>query len=200
MQIYSQTIVEILILILAGSSLVFIPLYFNLHTVSLHILGPDWDKELLVIGGSMEPTLVQGDWICVSKVDASSVKVSPISGDIIVFQRPNSSFLTGPSIVSHRATDNRSRNGLTYFTTKGDGNIESDEWIDVRGENYTWNGMISELLLIGKVVGVRRSYAVEYPVGIMAIFMAGVIATDIAAYAYLIRKTGNQKTTNSQEI
>ena len=54
------------------------------------------------------------------------------------------------------------RDGITYFRTKGDGqgvhkwpeilNVsECDTWYDYR-ENYTWNGMISEKLLVGKVV------------------------------------------------
>lgn len=196
-QIYREILVETVILVLLGGSLVFFPLYFNMYTVSLHLIGPKWDFEVSVLGTSMYPALISGDFICVDEVNASLVKASPSSGDIVVFQRPNASILQSPPIVTHRAIDKAVRNGITYFQTKGDNNDSPDQWSDNRGENYTWNGMFSELLLMGKVVGVRKDSATVFPMAVMAILLVSVIVTDIVVSAWSMHRNTDSKATAS---
>jgi hypothetical protein len=146
----------------------------------------------------MYPALKVNDFACVVEVNASSVRANPSGGDILVFQRPNASVYNYPTIVAHRAINKTVRNGMTYFETKGDNGGSPDKWVDFRGENYTWNGMFSELLLIGRVSGIRKTYAVEFPAAIMAIFLVSVIAADVVISAFLMRRNGDSKAAGSK--
>jgi signal peptidase len=103
---------------------------------------------LAVASGSMMPTLNIGDLIVVQGIlDASKVKAAPApEGDIIVFRKPGAE----SELIVHRAISKVENNGVWYFQTKGDHNPTSDRWI---GQN-TWNYMISEKLLVGKVVSI----------------------------------------------
>lgn len=174
-------------LILVGGSLIFIPLYINSFVTSLHIVGPDWDFEIFIIGESMRPTLSYGDFVCVRKIDVSLIKTG-LNGDIIAFERPQPS-ISNPVIIVHRAINKTVRNDIIYFQTKGDNNNSPDNWSDYRGENYTWNGMVSELLLIGKVVGVRKEYAVVFPVITMTSIVLSLAIVDTFLYFYLLDGT-----------
>ena len=92
-----------------------------------------------------ERTLHVGDLILVQGVDAKGIKAEPYpDGDIIVFHRPS---LTDDRIV-HRAIRKETYNGKIYFRTQGDGNGSPDYHY---GEG-TWNGMVSQDLVIGKVI------------------------------------------------
>lgn len=101
---------------------------------------------LTVASGSMVPTLNVGDLILVQGVpNASALIAAPRpDGDIIVFRSPR---MDGELIV-HRAVDKEFHEGLWYFTTKGDANSGEDRWY---GQD-TWDGMISQNRLIGKVI------------------------------------------------
>jgi signal peptidase I len=102
---------------------------------------------LAVASGSMTPTLNIGDLIVVQGIsDASKVEAAPKpKGDIIVFRKPGAT----SELIVHRAISKVENNGVWYFQTQGDRNPSSDKWV---GQD-TWNYMISENLLVGKVVG-----------------------------------------------
>jgi len=104
-----------------------------------------------------ERTLHVGDLIIVQGVNAMSVRVAYPNNDILVFHSYDNGGLVITKVVAKEE-----RNGIVYFRTKGDGVgvhmwpempsvSECDRWYDYR-ENYTWHGMISEKLLVGKVV------------------------------------------------
>lgn len=102
---------------------------------------------LTVASGSMIPTLNVGDLIVVQGVlNASELKaaVKP-EGEIIVFRSPR---IEGELIV-HRAVAKEFHDGLWYFATQGDANFGEDIWFG----SDTWNNMISERRLVGRVVG-----------------------------------------------
>lgn len=104
---------------------------------------------LTVASGSMRPTLEIGELIVVQGIsNVSELRAAPPpEGDIIVFRNPHDE----GELIVHRAI-NKTQNmidGLWYIKTKGDANPSADPW---SGTN-TWNTMISEKLLIGKVVG-----------------------------------------------
>jgi signal peptidase I len=179
-------VVESFILILAGGGLIFIPLYINSFITSLHIMGSDWDLEIFIIGNSMQPTLNYGDFVCVEKINASLIETGP-NGDIIAFERPQPS-ISNPTIIVHRAINKTIRNNVIYLETKGDNNESPDNWSDFRGEDYTLNGMISERLLIGKVVGVKKDYAVIFPVTVMALIISCLTVTNALSYAYFLHR------------
>lgn len=96
-----------------------------------------------------EHTLHVGDLIIVQGVNHSDIRAEPYpNGDIIVFRNPD---YPADSIV-HRAIEKATApNGKIYFKTKGDGNPSADQWVSHIPEN-TWSGMVSEDLVIGKVI------------------------------------------------
>jgi signal peptidase len=102
---------------------------------------------LTVASGSMVPTLNIGDLIVVQGVsDVSALYAAPKpDGTIIVFRSPR---LDGELIV-HRAVYKELHDGLWYIRTQGDANSGEDRWFGTD----TWDGMISQTRLIGKVVG-----------------------------------------------
>jgi len=103
---------------------------------------------LTVASGSMRPTLNIGDLIVVQGIyNFSGVKAElKPNGDVIVFHSPR---MEGELIV-HRAVDKTQHDGLWFFETEGDANSGiTDVWT---GPD-TWNGMISEKLLVGRVIG-----------------------------------------------
>lgn len=187
-QLYRELYGEILLLILLGWALISIPLFFNLHSVSLDIIGSDWDNEVAVYGTSMTPSLEDGEFVCVNTVDPSLVEASQEGGDIIAFYRPQQPLPVSPQIIVHRAINKTFREDLYFFSTKGDNNDRADFWNDTRGEEYSWNGMISQNLLIGRVVGVRKTYALEWPVTVMGATLAVVIVVDLVGYFGFTRR------------
>jgi signal peptidase len=100
---------------------------------------------LAVASGSMEPTLNIGDLIIVQGItNASEVKAAPYpEGDIVVFYRPGTN-----ELIVHRVIKKVNNNGVWYFQTKGDANDSPDRWAG----HDTYNRMISEKLLVGKVI------------------------------------------------
>ncbi len=102
---------------------------------------------LTVASGSMVPTLNIGDLIAVQGVEnPSELSVAPKpDGEIIVFKSPR---IEGELIV-HRAVYKEFHEDLWYFRTQGDANYGPDNWWG----SDTWNGMISQNRLVGRVVG-----------------------------------------------
>jgi len=102
-----------------------------------------------VKSSSMAPTLEGGDIIFVRRIkSALEIWAAPYpDGDIIVFHKPDDL----DTLIAHRAINETTENGTTYFKTKGDGSTNADFFAG----NETWNGMISEKLVVGKVIGVK---------------------------------------------
>ncbi|MBX5329230.1 MAG: hypothetical protein QHH18_07845 [Candidatus Bathyarchaeota archaeon] len=109
-----------------------------------------------------EHTLHRGDVIVVQGVDAENVNSEYPNSDIVVFRVPQAGPSPESGLVITRVVAKTEVNGTVYFQTKSDGKgihkwpeqlseREYDIWSDYSG-NYTWNGMISEKLLIGKVI------------------------------------------------
>jgi len=109
-----------------------------------------------------ERTLHVGDLVIVQGVDSRDVRFAYPYSDILVFHFPKSDSYDTGGLVITRVVAKEEKSGIVYFRTKGDGVgahtwpempsvSECDSWHDYR-ENYTWNGMISENLLVGKVV------------------------------------------------
>jgi signal peptidase len=104
---------------------------------------------LTVASGSMVPTLNVGDLIAVQGVESySTLYVAPKpDGEIIVFKSPR---MEGELIV-HRAIykELNPSDQLWYFRTEGDANFSPDTWFG----SETWNGMISQNRIVGRVIG-----------------------------------------------
>ncbi len=75
---------------------------------------------LVVISGSMVPTLNVGDLIVIKGEPAEEIEV----GTIIVFHSPRDY----DTLVVHRVVEKQNSDGRIYFKTKGDFNRYVDDW------------------------------------------------------------------------
>lgn len=111
---------------------------------------------------SFEPTLHIGDLIMIQGVDARNISVAYPNSDILVFYYPKQDSTQNDGLAITRVIAAEEKNGTMYFRTKSDGTgthrwpempevSECDSWHDPRA-NYTLDGMISEKLLVGKVI------------------------------------------------
>jgi len=152
-----------------------------------------------------EPTLHVGDLIIVQGVDARDVRFAYPNSDILVFHFPKSDSYDSGGLIITRVVAKEEKSGMIYFRTKGDrvgvhtwpeipSVSECDRWYDYR-ENYTWHGMISEKLLVGKVVfripwiGYIALF-VQNPSGIFVIVMIIII---ILIVEFAIQKFTSKK-------
>jgi signal peptidase I len=79
-------------------------------------------RGLVVLSGSMSPTIETGDVAVTRTVDARTVEV----GEIITFSDPT----RHGELVTHRVVDiERHDDGKLAFTTKGDANKGKEEWL-----------------------------------------------------------------------
>ena len=152
-----------------------------------------------------EPTLHVGDLVIVQRVNCSTVRVAYPNSDILVFHFPKSDSSDSGGLVITRVVAKEEKSGIVYFRTKGDGVgshkwpempsvSECDQWCDYR-ENYTWNGMISEKLLVGKVV-----FRIPW-VGHIALFMqnpSGIFIVVILIIIVLLTKFAIPKFTSKK--
>jgi len=106
---------------------------------------------LTVASGSMRPTLEIGELIVVQGIlNASDLRaaLNP-EGDIIVFRSPHGE----GELIVHRAINKTTVDGLWYIQTKGDNNPTPDPWSGPDTIRLGNANLISEKLLVGKVVG-----------------------------------------------
>lgn len=84
-------------------------------------------KPFMVLSGSMETSIKQGDLIMTRIVDPSTLKVN----DVIAFRDAQD------TVTTHRIIEIVEKDGVTYFVTKGDNNSSQDqnlvEYEDVEG-------------------------------------------------------------------
>lgn len=136
--------------------------FFAMFTTDIFVFAsPDQYVSYIVKGDSMRPMLEENDWIKVkSDIEVSDIYAAPWpNGDIIVFYAPQTNSSDALLIYAHRAIEKETNNqtGITFFRTKGDNNAAPNNFaVDYRGEDYSWNGMVSEKLLIGKVAGITQ--------------------------------------------
>ncbi|MDD4285607.1 MAG: signal peptidase I, partial [Eubacteriales bacterium] len=72
-------------------------------------------KPLIVLSGSMEPTILPGDIVIVKEVPAEDLQ----KGDIVSYLREN-------SVITHRIMEISQTDGNRNFYTKGDNNNADD--------------------------------------------------------------------------
>lgn len=140
------------------------------------------NAPLIVLTGSMDPTIKAGDLIVTKKIDAEDVKV----GDVISFFDPDGN---GSTIVTHRVVSIEidENSGETFFRTKGDNNDIVD-MTPVPVENLVgrWEG--TRFWGLGRVVLFTQS-----TVGIIVII--AVIVAGIFVYM-IVRKRIHDKETD----
>lgn len=100
-------------------------LFFGGGILLKGILGVDYPM-MVVVSDSMVPTLGVGDYIFVTSIpDLYNIEAEPQpDGEIIVFLKPNSV----DEYIVHRVIDKVTKNGQTFYITKGDHNLGADAW------------------------------------------------------------------------
>ncbi|TFF94201.1 MAG: signal peptidase I [Promethearchaeota archaeon] len=120
-----KAIISVIVIILAISSpfLIYWILQLSLNTGS---------PMVVVVSGSMEPTLSRGDLLFLYGKDPADIRngtVEEQNGDIIVFDAHG--YWSNPPAepVVHRVINKKFEGGLWWFKTKGDHNNYEDPWI-----------------------------------------------------------------------
>jgi signal peptidase I len=75
-------------------------------------------RPLVVLSGSMEPTLATGDVVVVKRVSPQQARI----GDVVTYRNPEG------SLVTHRVRSVRRRGDRFELVTKGDANNASERW------------------------------------------------------------------------
>lgn len=130
---------ELLILIIA------ITILYFAFTGGLRLLLNTDTPIMVVVSGSMRPTININDLIIIQGVDPTTLEV----GDIIVFKNPNYPDQTCGSghCIVHRIIEVESKDP-PLFRTKGDANYAPDPFL-VKGEN-----IVGKVILIIPQVGI----------------------------------------------
>ena len=82
-------------------------------------------RPLVVLSGSMEPTLAAGDVVVAKRIRPGDVRV----GDVVTFRDPEG------TLTTHRVRGVRRRGGRFWFVTQGDANNARERWtMDGDGE------------------------------------------------------------------
>jgi len=143
-----------------------------------------WDERYQLgrmASGSMEPALMAGDILVIDKdVDPATLNAST-EGDIIAFYDPRYEKDSNHKIV-HRAISKAQNNGEWYFETKGDNNFASDRWYG----SETWDGKISERLLIGKIVEVNPPLTITYQSLLLWLIAALAIGSGVSSLVVFV--------------
>ena len=167
---------------------------------------------LAVASGSMEPVFYRGDLIVVqgglnfTELNAASKDVqSP--GEIIVFYDPHYGRtpiylpVAGQNtrLIVHRAVSKLENNGTWYFQTQGDNNFSPDRWSGTE----TWEGRISEKLLVGRVVG-KVPWLGQIPLfmhenQILATLIIVFLFAILIIVDFIFPKKGDRKTEGQEE-
>ena len=109
----------ILCVILVPILILNITLIIKSYTNSEEVPGIGGYSPLIVLTGSMEPQIMEGDLIIVKKIDGADVKV----GDVIAFFDPDGN---GTSVLTHRVIEVIENDGKLSFKTQGDANNSAD--------------------------------------------------------------------------
>ena len=117
-----KVIIAVVMIVIAffGSFLVYFILQISFNTES---------PIVIVISGSMEPTIHEGDLLFVMGVDAEDIKngtAEDREGDIIVFDARGLWFNAPLEPIVHRVIDKYNISDTWYFRTKGDANTLPD--------------------------------------------------------------------------
>lgn len=103
-------------------------IYFTMQ-VSLNTQSP----MVVVVSGSMEPTILKGDLLIVQGKDPENIESGTIQnkeGDVIVYDARGLWASAPNEPIVHRVVDKRLENGTWYFLTKGDANLNTDPaWV-----------------------------------------------------------------------
>jgi len=138
----------LIVLIVCISQGSFVASAFALHTY------PEY-PVMVVVSGSMVPTLEIGDLIIVRGVDPGEITV----GTIIVFHDPSNYnpqlnldvlSVTGMRLIVHRVYGLEQKGNEIYFRTKGDHNPVPDPWIIPA--NYVVGVVIGRIPYVGTVI------------------------------------------------
>jgi len=162
-------IIVLLILISYGS--------WSALKLALHTEYP----VLVVVSGSMVPTLERGDLIVVRGVDPGEIAV----GTIIVFHSPRDY----ETLIVHRVYGLEQKGDQIYFRTKGDYNPRPDDW--TIAADYVVGVFIARIPYVGVVVMRLRE-----PFGMSVI----VILILVLVIYMFIEARGKQRKEKSAEL
>lgn len=138
---------------------------------------------LVVVSGSMVPTLERGDLIVVRGVDPGEITV----GTIIVFHSPRDY----ETLIVHRVYGLEQEGDEIYFRTKGDYNPRPDDWMIP--ENYVVGVFIARIPYVGVIVMRLRE---PFGMGVIVILILVIV---IYMFVEAGRKQRKEKSAQLEE-
>ncbi|TXT61230.1 MAG: hypothetical protein BAJALOKI2v1_40022 [Promethearchaeota archaeon] len=170
-------------------------IYFSMQ-VGLNTESP----MVVVVSGSMEPTILKGDLLIVKGEDPNNIKSGSIqnkTGDVIVYDARGLWASAPNDPIVHRIVDKRLENGTWYFLTKGDANLSPDPaWVP---ENRIIGVVVGRIPLLGWVkIFLTESNLLIPIIVILSVLIIISIVYDIF-YAEEEEKT-QKKDKNTQRI
>lgn len=139
---------------------------------------------LVVLSGSMEPTMPTGGLALVEPVDTASIR----PGDIVTFPVPN----RPGTLVSHRVTAIEQDAGGSVLLTKGDANEDADGWrIPVSSVKGKVNMTLPYLGHASQLLRTQAGFLV-----LLVVPGALIILGEVAAMARELRKMRRDRATD----
>ena len=124
-------------------------------------------RPLVVLSGSMEPTLGTGDVTVVQRIAPLDAR----PGDIVTFRDPANQ----DRLVTHRVRDMRVRGDRVAFVTRGDANNVSERWaVSTNGEISRVAYRIPEL---GRLLVLARTN--RLPMLLFGLALAALLALEL---------------------
>ena len=143
---------------------------------------------LVVVSGSMIPTLNVGDLILIKGQHPASIMV----GTIIIFHSPRDF----DTLIVHRVIEKIDNGGTFFFRTKGDNNPVSDSWDPLPGvpQDYLVGVYVARIPYLGVIVMKMREPA---GMAIIALLIAAIVILELVESRAKTRE--NEKRHHDQE-
>ena len=144
-------------------------------------------SSYVVLSGSMQPAIYPGDVIVVKKTNSQLLN----KGDVVLFEDPK---VAGKKIT-HRIVENKEKDGVKTYYTKGDANQDKDDW------NISQNMVLGKVAFTIPKLGFLITFS-KTPLG-FAIFVLfpgmSIIFSEIAALVFYVKEL-EEKAKNVQVL
>jgi len=173
--------------VIIGATIIGLALFGTFGVLGIMKVALRTDMPMVVvISGSMEPTIYRGDLLFVEGVDPEDIKVGTIEdkqGDIIIYDSHGVWDRPTEEPIVHRVVGKKVENETIYFLTKGDNNPDTDP----PGPGEKWvpaDKVIGRVVSIIPKIGYVRIYLAQgnlgyYIIGLLAIILVVSIVKDI---------------------
>ena len=139
--------------------------------------------SLTVLTGSMEPVIKPGDVVATHGVNPANQNTFQV-GDVIAFLP----YPHDPTVVIHRVIAVQVRDGVTYYTTKGDNNDVADAWGPVPADHVR-----GKVMYVVPLVGFAREWVAGHIPAAGTVMGLGLVGYGLVALGLSFRRPGSAR-------